>query len=154
MGVRRTTKSSHTSPAMIAIAERRAKTLELRRQGRSFEEIASRLGISDSTAHGDVRAGMAQIVAEPAAHLLRLELLRLDHLQQAFHKRACEGDIAATNMVLRILDQRAKLLGLYRDQGRGESVEKLGVSVGSDPLNPDQPRVSVAVNFVDLPDER
>ena len=48
MGVRRTTKSSRTSPAMIAIAERRAKTLELRRQGHSFEEIGARLGVSDS----------------------------------------------------------------------------------------------------------
>jgi hypothetical protein len=137
---------------MIALAERRAKTLDLRRQGRRFEEIAARLGISDSTAHRDVSVAMAQITAEPAMHLLQLELLRLDDLQRAFHNRACEGDIVATNMCLRILDQRAKLLGLYPDQGRGQSVGKLGVSVGADPLNSDQPRVSVAVSFVDPPD--
>jgi hypothetical protein len=45
MGVRRTTKSSRTSPAMIALAERRAKTLELRRQAaaskRSLRVLAS-----------------------------------------------------------------------------------------------------------------
>jgi hypothetical protein len=85
-------------------------------------------------------------------HLLQLELLRLDDLQRAFHKRACEGDIRATDICLRILHQRAKLLGLYPDQGRGQSVGKLGVSVGVDPLNADQPCVSVAVSFVDPPD--
>jgi len=127
MGVKRTTRTARTSPAMIALVERRAKTLELRRQGRSFQEIAARLGISDSTAHRDVRIGMAQIVAEPAVHLLELELMRLDSLQLAFHHRACKGDIAATNVVLRILDQRAKLLGLYKRDQDKQGISSVGL---------------------------
>ena len=124
MGVRRTTKSRRTSPAMIALAERRAKTLDLRRQGRSFEEIAARLGISDSTAHRDVSVAMAQITAEPAAQLLKLELLRLDEMQRAFYARACEGNIAATNMCLRILDRRAHLLRLYKHDEDGQPIPR------------------------------
>jgi DNA-binding CsgD family transcriptional regulator len=137
MGVRRTTKSSRTSPAMIALAERRAKTLELRRQGRSFQEIAARLGISDRTAHRDVSISMAQIVAEPATHLLQLELLRLDEMQKGFYAAACEGNIAATNMCLRIIDRRAKLLGLYKCDEDGRELPRaptVKVMLGDRPL--------------------
>ena len=137
MGVRRTTKSSRTSPAMIALAERRAKTLDLRRQGHSFEEIAAHLGISDSTAHRDVSVAMAQITAEPAHELLTLELLRLDEMQRGFYAAACEGNIAATKMCLRILDQRAKLLGLYKCDEDGQPIPRaptVKVTLGDRPL--------------------
>lgn len=137
MGVRRTTKSSRTSPAMIALAERRAKTLDLRRKGRSFEEIAAHLGVSDSTAHRDVSVAMAQITAEPAHELLQLELLRLDEMQKGFYAAACEGNIAATNMCLRILDQRCRLLGLYKSGEAGQPVPRpptVRVTLGDRPL--------------------
>jgi hypothetical protein len=67
---------------------------------------------------------MAPIVAEPMEQLLKLELFRLNRLQHAHNNRACEGDIAALNDCLRVLDQRARLLGLYKSGEDGQPVPR------------------------------
>lgn len=114
MGVKRTTNTATTSPKQIALAERRALVLEYRRQGFSFAEIGGALRISAASAYRDCVVSLADITAEPARDLLELELLRLDELQMAIYGRALDGDLDAINACLKILDQRAKLLGLYR----------------------------------------
>jgi len=137
MGVKRTTRTARTSPATIALAERRAKTLELRRQGRSFEEIAARLGISDRTAHRDTRVAIAQITAEPAAHWLKLELMRLDQLLSAHYGAAVAGNVDATKRCLRIINEQCKLLGLYKCDEEGRELPRgpsIRVMVGDRPL--------------------
>lgn len=45
-----------------------------------------------------------------------LELLRLDELQSGLWDRAVSGDVKAVNAVLRIIEQRSRLLGLDRPQ--------------------------------------
>ena len=80
---------------------------------------------------------MAQITAEPARELLQLELLRLDEMQRGFYAAACEGNIAAINMCLRILDRRAHLLGLYKHDEDGEPIPRaptVKVMLGDRPL--------------------
>jgi hypothetical protein len=50
----------------IAMAERRAVVMDLRRQGHSFAVIAHQVGVSAPTAYRDVVEGIAEIVREPA----------------------------------------------------------------------------------------
>jgi hypothetical protein len=130
MGVKRTTNTATTSPKQIALAERRALVLEYRRQGFSFVEIGGALRISAASAYRDCAVSLATITAEPARDLLELELLRLDDLQMAIYGRALGGDLDAINACLKILDQRAKLLGLYRRTGEpsdGTSIIDIGI---------------------------
>jgi hypothetical protein len=58
--------------------------------------------------------GIAKITREPAKELLELELLRLDQLQSRLYADAINGDLRALESCLRIMDQRARLLGLYQ----------------------------------------
>jgi hypothetical protein len=47
-----------------------------------------------------------------------MELHRLDQLLSAHYENAVGGDITSTHTRLRVLDQRANLLGLYPEQGK------------------------------------
>jgi hypothetical protein len=143
MGVRRTTNTARTSPKQIAMAKRRALVLNLRERGLGFHEIAHQVGISVATAHRDVVAGMAEITREPARELLTLELLRLDELQRGFYVRAVNGNKRALNACLRIMDRRARLLGLY-DHGSEDDepvprAPTVKVTVGGKPLELEPP---------------
>jgi hypothetical protein len=43
---------------------------------------------------------------------LALELDRLDELQQTFHEKAMQGDVASGALLVKIAERRATLLGL------------------------------------------
>jgi hypothetical protein len=112
--VKRTTKNAATSPKRVALAERRALVLGLRRQGYTFHAIARHIGgVSVATCYRDIVESIAAITREPARELMRLELLRLDEMQRAIYGDAIAGKPAAINACLAITDRRAKLLGLY-----------------------------------------
>jgi hypothetical protein len=49
---------------------------------------------------------------EPAEAALYMELERLDELQQVYWEPAVQGNMRAGEFVLRIMDRRAKFLGL------------------------------------------
>jgi len=108
-------------PLRIGIAEnielRRLRAVELRIAGYTFKQIAAALSCGVDTAYEDYRAEMAHIAAaktELAEDALRLELQRLDTLQAAWWTTALSGtDPHAARVVLKCLDQRARLLGLY-----------------------------------------
>lgn len=52
--------------------------------------------------------------------MLELELTRLDRLQMALWSDAINGSVQAVDKVLCIMEQRAKLLGLYRQADAGQ----------------------------------
>lgn len=93
-------------------AERIAKVLDLRAAGATYEEIARALNISLTQAHKDATLGLELTLKEPADSLRTLELRRLDRLQRAYWRAALEGDKQAADRVIRIMEHRAKLLGL------------------------------------------
>ena len=96
-------------------AERRFKALAMRKQGCTYEEIAQALGITKSSAWRLVNRQLrmqARLAEEEAKVLLQLELERLDALQQAVWEQAMQGHLGAVDRVLRIMERRAKLLGL------------------------------------------
>lgn len=97
------------------MAERRVEALKLRQAGASYREIGRTLGIDAMTAHSDVKAAVAELNEqqnELAIEVRRLELERLDRMQLALWKQAMDGNQGAHDRVLRIMERRAKLLGL------------------------------------------
>lgn len=98
--------------ADAAAARRAARALELRLAGATYRDIAEALDIAVSTAHADVAHALADIPRAEADALRALECRRLDALQAACWGPALDGDLAAVDRVLRIIDRRARLLGL------------------------------------------
>lgn len=62
----------------VAMAERKARAVELRRSGLTFESIAAALGCSRTTAFDLVKSALRSVVATPAQALLEQELAELE----------------------------------------------------------------------------
>jgi len=105
--------TSSTSPKQIEMAKRRAEALELRLQGYTYEAIADHLGSSKSVIAKDITRAMADLVTEPAERVFRMEMHRLDALAAAHYADACNGDIPAGQMMLRIIEMRGRMLGFF-----------------------------------------
>jgi len=102
-----------TAPATIAAKEKAAEALRLRKAGCGFDEIAQRAGYnSRQSAHNAVCRAIREILREPVEELVALDVERLDQLWQANFPAALEGDAQALAGCLRIMERRAKLLGL------------------------------------------
>lgn len=97
-------------------AERRAAAINLRISGLDWTAIAAQLGYADrGAACKDVTRALEKHVVDEglAVEVWReLELGRLDSLQQSIWPKAMDGDPRAIEAALKILDRRAKLLGL------------------------------------------
>jgi lambda repressor-like predicted transcriptional regulator len=109
--------------------ERDMRIFKLRQAGTSTTEIARRFGISTSSVSKAIQRQLEKMNRETLLaypEVLRLELERLDNLQQAIwpmtqHRRqvmddgtevALEPDLKAIQQVLSIMDRRTKLLGM------------------------------------------
>lgn len=109
--------------------ERDMRIFKMRQAGTSVSEIARRFGISTSSVSRSIQRQLEKmnreaILAYP--EVLRMELERLDNLQQAIwpmtqHRRIVmddgtevqiEPDLKAIQQVLSIMDRRTKLLGM------------------------------------------
>jgi len=112
MAVRR--GNQKTSKRKIAQSEREAKALELRKAGYDLNYIARECGFKGrSGAYHAIKRAIERITTEPALEVRELELHRLDHLQRLCWDRVLdEGEIELVDKLLRIMDRRAKLLGL------------------------------------------
>ena len=97
----------------IRAHERQLQALELRKAGASYEAIAERLGYADrSGAYRAVKAALTLTLREPAAELRSLEAERLDAMLLPLWRRVQTGDEKAVDRALRIMERRARLLGL------------------------------------------
>ena len=98
-----------------AIAERRVRALELRKQGRSYREIGRELGVDVHTVHGDVAAelyALREAAVTDATELRALELERLDVMHAGLSPHIRKGSPPAVSAGVRVSERRAKLLGL------------------------------------------
>lgn len=97
-------------------ADRRAKAIRLKIDGYTYTEIAEELGYSSrGSANSDIRRALEKHVIEEGLAVeawRELELARLDVLQKAIWPEAMKGSPRAIETALKILDRRAKLLGL------------------------------------------
>lgn len=100
---------------------------QLRLQGKDWRSIAEETGYaSHVTAQLAVTAylqrAVAEVGSELAAFTLQTELDRLDALQAAWWAQAVLGDDKAAKVVLDIIRQRSRLMGLDAPMG-GTTVE-------------------------------
>lgn len=114
------TRKLHVAGSSAVEDERMARVARaafgMRQRGMDMFEIAEQLQVTEEV----VRAGM-RITLEKAAELvtdgtrteaLAMELARLDSMQKSLWDDALSGNIRAVEAVLKIIGQRAKLLGL------------------------------------------
>ncbi len=98
------------------IVERRARVAALRLSGlRDQSRIAAHLGVSPPTIHRDCKALDAQWRAEAVADVATekgLDLDRLECLIAAVWPEATRGNLPAVDRVTRLLERKARLLGL------------------------------------------
>ncbi|MCA1625984.1 MAG: hypothetical protein LC778_19750 [Acidobacteria bacterium] len=111
---KRTKRGNKTSPRMVHAVLRQADSLKLRIEGLTFDEIAHRLGYADgSSAHYAVTAALNKTLQEPADQLRKLEMIRTDALLKGLWKKVLKGTLGAIDRVIKVMDHRAKLSGLY-----------------------------------------
>jgi hypothetical protein len=97
-------------PAQI---EKENAVLALRSKSLTWRSIAEQTGYSSGS--GALKAYMRAIKRqqkEPTEAALYMELERLDLLQEVYWEPAIQGNMRAGEFVLRIMDRRAKFLGL------------------------------------------
>ena len=93
--------------------KRDSKVYELRIQGFTFDQIAMEVGFNGPSGAWQAYERIKnEMIFESVDEARRLELMRLDELQFSLWDRAINGDLPAANCVLKIMDRRAKLLGL------------------------------------------
>ena len=98
------------------VIERQAQALELRKQGKSYRAIGDRLGVSQMQAHRDIQDELKRLAAlnlNSADELRQLELERLDRIIDGLDHWVQAGNAQAAMAILKAMDTRAKLLGLY-----------------------------------------
>ena len=93
--------------------DKEIKVLELRRAGLTWQRIAEETGYADHTgAYAAYKRAIKRTMQQPADELREQELDRIDRLQLAAWPQAMKGDTKAILTIVRLMERRAKLLGL------------------------------------------
>ena len=106
---------SKTSSRRSQAAEREKKAFALRMAGATYEQIGAQLGVTTGAAYKMVKRVLERTRRETdelADELRRLEVERLDALTLTLWKQATAGNFGAVDRVLRVMERRARLLGL------------------------------------------
>ena len=89
------------------------EVLKLRRGGLTWDLIAQRVGYSNASgAYQAYQKSLSRVVAEDVNAIRELETERLDLAQSAIWGKVLQGDNPSIANLLRIMERRAKLLGL------------------------------------------
>jgi len=107
--------AAKTSVRRIKTTEKTLKALDLRKKGFSYTQIGTKLGCARQTACRYVLSeleNLADQCREEAGQVRDLELQRLDELYLVAWKAIADGSETAIDRCLRIMERRAKLLGL------------------------------------------
>ena len=108
---------SKTSKRRLKARERWLAALELRKRGLTFEAIAQELGYAGAPqAYKAVMSALKETFREPTKELRDLEAARLDAMQEKIWGKTGPEKMAATDRLLRIMERRAKLLGLDEEK--------------------------------------
>ena len=103
-------KGQHAKKAL-----RQNAALELRMLGLSYRAIATDCGVNESTAYSDVQNAIGlldNIRREKAEQYRTLELLRLEAMTLSLNAKIDSGDTKAIVVAVKLMERRAKLLGL------------------------------------------
>ncbi len=108
-------RRTRTTKAAIARVERQARALDLRREGQNYRTIAAELAVSVSTAHNLVVSATKAIPAESVDQLRAVDGERTEQLWRVAWAAAQGGDPKSITAAIKVLERRAKLLGLDID---------------------------------------
>lgn len=93
----------------------RHKAFELFKMGWTYRQIAENLGVTIPCAHTYVQEELGYLkddIKEMAHAWLDIELRRLEDLMRTLQPRALQGDVRCIDRVLKIMERKAKFLGL------------------------------------------
>ena len=95
------------------LIDKELKVLELRRAGLTFQRISEEVGFADASgAYIAYKRAMKRTLQQPADELREAELDRVDRLQLALWPKAMKGDNTSINTIIRLMERRARLIGL------------------------------------------
>lgn len=104
-------------PPLHETIEKERQVLELRLAHHRWNDIASAVGYqSAGAAYNAYRRALTRTLQEPAEEVRTQERERLDRIANALYRRALNGDLPAIDRLLRVMEQRQKLLGLQVTQ--------------------------------------
>ncbi|MGI8722602.1 MAG: hypothetical protein ACR2JG_10270 [Geodermatophilaceae bacterium] len=119
----RTRRGRHRNTALASW--RKTRAVELRATGMSYAQIAAEVGYANrGTVHSVVIQALQGREAESVDLLRQVELDRLNAVHAALWPKAMAGDVDAVTALLRVIEARCRLLGLYggprtKDSGDG-----------------------------------
>lgn len=117
-----------------AAREREERALDLVALRWSYERIARELGYAHRrSAKAAVDRALARIPMEAAKRLREIEAHALDIAQRSLADKIVSGHLGAIDRLVRLMDHRAKLFGLYEpqpDTGVAEIAAVLGAWLG------------------------
>lgn len=106
-------RESVTSVRRLRDRDRTLKALEMRKIGLTWEVIAEQAGYKNrQSAYQSVMRFVEAMAQEPSDQVRKLELERLDMLWSRAMPGVGRGDPGSIGVALRIMERRAKLLGL------------------------------------------
>lgn len=110
------------NPRKAAYTQRQLWAFHLRKVGCDYETIKDKVGFSSA---GAAEKAVKKFIdkhakQEDLEYVRNLELERLDALQLIAWRRAKEGDLRAIDRIIKIMEQRAKYLGLNVEAERAD----------------------------------
>jgi len=93
-----------------------AEMVRMRAMGATIAQIAERYGISAPAVSKRLRRYIESVQLESVSTLRAIELETLNQIQRSIFPDVLRGDLKAVDRLLRIIDLRAKLMGLYAPQ--------------------------------------
>jgi transcriptional regulator len=104
------------------VLDKEIEVVKLRRGGLTWDLIAERVGYgSASAAHAAYQRAARRAVQDDIEAIRTIENERLDLMQSAIWGKVLAGDTTAIQTVIRLMERRAKLLGL--DQPFKQQIE-------------------------------
>lgn len=106
---------SSSSKRRLGARETEGKALELRKKGYTYRQIAKEIGCHETTAFHRVKNALQRLtttLTESAEELRRIELEKLDYLENQLQTGIENFDTKAILAALKIQESRRKLMGL------------------------------------------
>lgn len=105
---------------------------ELRKAGASYELIAEKLGYKSAKTVEVIisREVNKRYTQEDMQEVVQMELERLDALQLIAWRKAKEGDMGAIDRILKIMERRAKYLGLDQQETQVTQTHNTAIFIG------------------------
>ena len=110
-----------TTKKQLEIEQRRKTVAENILSGLNYRDIGGALDVSIGTISSDFSVIIGRLQREQttaAEEIITLEIRRLDRALNAIFAKVVEGDAGAIDLMLKIMNQRAKYLGLYAPERR------------------------------------